>query len=123
MSSAKPVASRSGRILKPAPVLADPSNVARQKTISHRVAVLTAEAECRAVLVAKAVQDTVAAGPPPAITPPPDAPSASASSKRPRSPSVDEDDDKDGDQMSQKSKHPRINSKPIILSSKKFTLI
>ena len=118
MSSARPVASsRSGRVLKAAPLLADPSNVARPETSSHRVAVLTAEAERKAALVAKAVREAVAAEPPPEITPPPEAPSASASasSKRPRSPSVetvDENNDGDGDQVSQKSKHPVLTVSP-----------
>jgi hypothetical protein len=114
MSSAKPVASRSGRVSKPAPLLADPSNVAIPQTSSHRVAALAAEAERKAVLLAKSIQEHVAADHPPAITSAPETLPTSASSKRPRSPSVeivDDDDDKDGDQVSRKSKHPRISSK------------
>ena len=64
------------------------------------MAALAAEAEHRAVLVAKSIQEPVTADPPPAITSVPETPSASASSKHPQLPSVeivDKDDDQGQD--------------------------
>ena len=59
-SSAEPVASRSGRVPRPAPVLADPSNVAKPFTSSHCVAVLQAEAERKAAAIAADIAQRLA---------------------------------------------------------------
>ena len=57
--------SHSGRVLKPAPVLADPSNVAKPST-SHRAAALAVITECQAASSAAANDHS------PHITPPPE---------------------------------------------------
>src|SRR5271155_398227 len=120
-SSAKPVASRSGRVPRPAPILANPSNVAKPFTSSHRVAVLQAEAERKAAAIAADIAQRLAAEDSPSITPPPEIPStapasASTSTKRRASPSVEvaEDENHDGSQSTQKSKRPHVDGKKWI---------
>ena len=99
--------SRSGRVSKPAPILADPSNVAKASTSSHRAAALAVITERQAAAIAAANDHS------PNITPPPETlTTAPAVAKRLGRPSAsgtkdDESDDyqdhPDDHQISRKS--------------------
>lgn len=109
--------SRSGRVSKPAPVLADPSNVAKPSTSSHRAAALAVITERQAAASAAANDHS------PHITPPPETLiTTPAVDKRPGRPSAsvgakddnesDHQDHPDDQTLRKSTKRARVDDGP-----------